>query len=638
MVTFMLENKDYDQVLITINECIQRMRTNYAARLPAYAEQKNSLPDNPLFETFLLNKAAAFRSLFHESGDITLLDSVLHCHQRWSEIVMRDKALGAVKSEKYHDDPDIYAITKQAVKNCYQLYQATGDKKYIKEAYYFSDHGKSITLKENFLLKRILMDRSFPPTERKEVERLQQHLSKLQTLLSTSLSEQVTDSLQIERLWANAQLSQVMKKAIQKLPAAFHKLQSRREQLPDDQLLVDYVADDDSLYVLLIAKEYLNFMALPVRHLAEKVDTLRNAIFDNQPDLYASVAQQLYRDLFEPLHIAPATYPRIAIIPDGQIWDINFDVLLTSSAGGGDFKKMDFLLRKHSFSYAYTTGQVLGSWQDTERAPRSTYKVLGFALNERPVDQRESSLPFSDQTSRLNLPGSSSEVSSIATLMDGTFFYGRAASEKKFKEQASQYDILHLALHANANQDHPQRSKLYFSEHYNTSQPRDEDGYLHLFEISSLTLSTEMAVLSACQTGTGRYVDGTGMISLGMGFVHAGVNSLVLAQWKIPDMAPPLIMPLFYQYLNQGIPKDMALQQAKLRFLDQADNITSSPQFWGGFYLVGGSKPFVFPPAEKGHMAAWTTPTTFIMLAGLLVTAFLALYSSFKLTQPSKKP
>jgi hypothetical protein len=46
-------------------------------------------------------------------------------------------------------------------------------------------------------------------------------------------------------------------------------------------------------------------------------------------------------------------------------------------------------------------------------------------------------------------------------------------------------------------------------------------------------------------------------------------------------------MQYFYEELNQGITYSTALRNAKLRYLDNADNITANPYYWGAFIYLG---------------------------------------------------
>jgi CHAT domain-containing protein len=140
-------------------------------------------------------------------------------------------------------------------------------------------------------------------------------------------------------------------------------------------------------------------------------------------------------------------------------------------------------------------------------------------------------------------------------------------------------------------------------------------------------LDAELVVLSACETGLGRYAGGDGYLGFAQALFVKGARSVVLSQWKVPDQATALLMSRFYANLlgrraglNGPIGKAQALHEAKqwLRTLtqDQVDaerkrlnlvagqgargteralNVGTAapvhpfehPYYWGGFILIG---------------------------------------------------
>jgi hypothetical protein len=50
-------------------------------------------------------------------------------------------------------------------------------------------------------------------------------------------------------------------------------------------------------------------------------------------------------------------------------------------------------------------------------------------------------------------------------------------------------------------------------------------------------------------------------------------------------------MKLFYKNLARGSSKDEALQQAKIEFIKEADDIRQNPAFWAGFVMMGNTSP-----------------------------------------------
>lgn len=112
-----------------------------------------------------------------------------------------------------------------------------------------------------------------------------------------------------------------------------------------------------------------------------------------------------------------------------------------------------------------------------------------------------------------------------------------------------------------------------------------EDGLLTAEEISHLDLSqTKLAVLSSCCSGLGKIDEVDGVIGLQRAFKRAGVQSLVMSLWPVPDEATNLLMQYFYSNLMMGENYQQALTHAMkiLRLNPRYDK----PHYWAGFVVL----------------------------------------------------
>ena len=73
-----------------------------------------------------------------------------------------------------------------------------------------------------------------------------------------------------------------------------------------------------------------------------------------------------------------------------------------------------------------------------------------------------------------------------------------------------------------------------------------------LGDIYNLDLSSEMVVLSACETALGKDIQGEGLVGITRGFMYAGASRVVASLWKVDDAATAELMGKFYE----GILKD----------------------------------------------------------------------------------
>jgi CHAT domain-containing protein/tetratricopeptide (TPR) repeat protein len=111
-----------------------------------------------------------------------------------------------------------------------------------------------------------------------------------------------------------------------------------------------------------------------------------------------------------------------------------------------------------------------------------------------------------------------------------------------------------------------------------------EDGVLVAYEVCDLNLhNTELAVLSACQTGLGDVVGSEGVYGLQRAFRTAGARFLIVSLWEVPDEQTRELMRLFYEnWVNRGASLRDAFNHAQETLRAQEP----SPYLWAGFVLV----------------------------------------------------
>jgi CHAT domain-containing protein len=156
-------------------------------------------------------------------------------------------------------------------------------------------------------------------------------------------------------------------------------------------------------------------------------------------------------------------------------------------------------------------------------------------------------------------------------------------------------------------------SKLVFSPNID----KKEDGLLNTYELFNMNLHAELAILSACNTGSGKLQAGEGILSIARGFFYAGVPSVVMTLWSVEDNSSSELMELFYKHLTEGLPKDEALRRAKLDYLKQSDQLTAFPYFWAGYVNIGDNSPLEI--SKNKYLS-------YIMLASALVLLLASFY------------
>jgi CHAT domain-containing protein len=117
-----------------------------------------------------------------------------------------------------------------------------------------------------------------------------------------------------------------------------------------------------------------------------------------------------------------------------------------------------------------------------------------------------------------------------------------------------------------------------------------EDGILNAVDVSSLDLgATDLAVLSACETGLGAAHVWEGVFGLRRAFALAGARTLVMSLWKVADRQTMELMLDFYEQLLAGKPRAESLRDSQRKLKKRYP----SPFYWGAFICQGDPGPLL---------------------------------------------
>ena len=227
-----------------------------------------------------------------------------------------------------------------------------------------------------------------------------------------------------------------------------------------------------------------------------------------------------------------------------------------------------------------------------------TYLFLGTFANAQPRPFNENANFDSLRGSLGKLRWTEKELRDVSNILKGSFFLRDKATETTFKKIAPDASIIHLATHAIIDDQQPLYSKFVLTK----EEGSDDDGFLNTYELYNMQLKANLAVLSACNTGSGKLSRGEGIMSLARGFVYAGCPSVVTSLWAVDDKSTAILMKRFYEGLKKSLSKDEALRASKLDYLQKADSIKSNPLYWAAFVLIGNPEAIHLKQEElKSH-------------------------------------
>lgn len=152
--------------------------------------------------------------------------------------------------------------------------------------------------------------------------------------------------------------------------------------------------------------------------------------------------------------------------------------------------------------------------------------------------------PATELARRLDrLPGARIEALAVASTLGTWPLVDEQADEVSLRARlATGAPILHLATHGLLDEDAPNLSSLVLAGH-------DE---LTVAELLGLGLDTDLAVLSACDSGRGDVTFGGEVVGLARGLLAAGVRHSVVSLWPVDDMAGCVTMTTFTEHFAAG--------------------------------------------------------------------------------------
>ncbi len=412
--------------------------------------------------------------------------------------------------------------------------------------------------------------------------------------------------------------------------------------LPDKAVLVDYLQygiDGQQKLVAATLKKQNGkavFGLVPYadsKLVSDSVQKYRKDIQDEEIDFdeLLESGQSSYDLIWKPIAKTVGDAPVAYVIPDGILNIMPFAALVE-----GDGKYLIEGLDLHIFTSsrnllpsrlkAAKGGYMINAGPDYEtdavtgkeklESVRGKSRSAGLSEGLRGMSSGMRGLRFDP------LPGAEREGQLIQKTVDGegkdSVIYSKGAAQEEVLRQLKQPpEVLHIATHGfflKADDtlrkrllklqrggdiqipppgDNPLlRAGLAFAG-INANAPvlgeidTDNDGVLTALEVLDLNLAgTQLAILSACETGLGEIHEGEGVYGLRRAFQEAGVASVVSSLWEVSDAGTQALMSALYSRLMKGQPPHLALREAQLEMLHNGK--WSAPYIWSAFFMVDG--------------------------------------------------
>lgn len=560
----------------------------------------------------LFDKGKTLYQYFEASNNVMPLKAALVSYHCLSELLDFLQAGFQSKKSKLLMSRESHEMYGKAIKTAYRLFKKTGEQTYLKQAFFFVEKSKTRVILELMKTQQAKSFAGIPDSLIRYEKQLRDQITELHQQLNAAIStpgETAQTDLLRNSLFA---LKRTLDKHLRYLEDEFpryHNLKYNQEiqdvnavqQILRTQnlTLVEYFYGKQTAWAFVMDENDLHLTPLSFdSSLTGKIRRFRKAIVQQADSLYLKLGFDLYEKLVRPV-VKHVQNPNILFVPDGALNLLPFEALLTkfvsASKSGISFTGLPYLINYFTVSYSPSFSLSIAS--GTPEDPEYTSSFAAFAPITFSSEVAAAQSRNGKETGWPPLFSTEYEVRQIAKLFDADkgfwssifsddaetkLFIREEATEKAFKTaDLSSYRFLHLATHAFASDSSRHDSGIVF---YPGADP-SEDGILYAEEVYNLDLQNELAVLSACETGTGKVMKGEGIIGLSRAFQFAGVENLLVSLWKVDDRSTARLMIDFYRNYLKGTSFSDALRKAKLELM--AHPAYAHPKFWAPFIFIG---------------------------------------------------
>ncbi len=389
------------------------------------------------------------------------------------------------------------------------------------------------------------------------------------------------------------------------------RLRAMRKQLDSEAAVLDYILTDNALVLLAFTRDRNVAVVSPYdrRAFRRQLRSTARVLADPSSDQDKIVQQlsALSGILLGPVSSFVQDKSRLYILPDGALNLIPFDQLTISASDYRPLVKDKVVQVVPSLRFLRSSEQMpVNKARGLFALGDPSYAKASDAIGLTEADLHAATRGHAYLTYFAPLPETRTEVEAICVLFSNepvTVLLGDQATESMLKGANLQpYRYVHLATHGILGGDVPGIGEPALV----LGNEEGEDGFLKASEAEQFTLTADLTVLSACKTGTGKYVTGEGVMGMSRAFLIAGSRAVLVSLWSVESKATEELMVRFYRHLRTGMETVQALRQAKLELMEgstqkegaSSRDITTEPRqpltrdmqhpaFWAPFVLVG---------------------------------------------------
>lgn len=456
---------------------------------------------------------------------------------------------------------------------------------YLHEAFIITEKNKASVMASRLTENRLKKMRGIDPALLQQERNIKYNIARLNIKSEGPQDLKLAESIAREKEGYEIELSRLQKKIEQnssyyklKYSDSFPAVEDVQKYISDNQAVISFYSLGTELHIFYIMKGQVSYSMIPdlpdMKKMTEQWIAQLRTTESGRRFNSGAAGEKLREALIAPISAKAGKKEEWILIPDDIFHYLPFESLPDTDG--------KLLLENHAISYHFSTRFLIP--QEVKQPQHSELNILSMA-------------PFASQGFQPmdRLPASASEIAGLP----GKQFTDSKATKDQFLHDLNRFPVVHLATHAVADINNSSGSYIAF---YPNHKAAAEDN-LYLDELYGLNMdSTDLVIISACETGTGQLIGSEGVISLSRGFTYAGCNSVINSLWKADDQATANILKRFHEYLQKGYDKSKALQLAKLDYI-KSDAVHKTPDFWAHLILIGDTKKIVVE--KKSAAGLW---------------------------------
>lgn len=568
-----------------------------------------------LLET-LIEKSDAFRNLFLRTNNTDYLKKAVNIYEFSDLIIERIKETALLNADKNYIKEKISKVYEQATAQCMQLYKKTDERKYFDKAFFFAEKNKSGIM--YFLAQASKYSGMSDSLLNVEINLLSDITYFRKKTAENPTGKNKNKLLKLYRKH-KAFIEDTKRNCPKYYELKYKKITASlniiRNLISDSTMLLSYFSPKsvNYIYVFSVGKTSSDIHFIKDIDFNNKIKNYRRHLFaQDQASVkaYTEEGYALYKELIPGKLKNDTLIKQLIIIPDGLIGMISFEPLLSEEYSGdfNNFKDFPFLIKKYAVSYVESGNIFQNNYSEI---PDSLYTDdwVGIApIFDKPGIKMISTvirakLKKTQQTFQSNsrtrlLTGDNisflSESEKEVTEIYSKFENLEKSPEADFREEADEefiklidpeeFKYIHIVSHAFINAREPDLSGILFA-HNNTDE---NDGVLFMNEFYNLNLNSDLLVLSACETGFGKYDRNESIAGFSKALFYTGTKNIIMSLWEVSGESTVDLMLNFYgNILNanetHGI-YNKSLRAAKLKLIEEREY--AHPYYWSPFILI----------------------------------------------------